>query len=362
MVVSAVDLFCRTGGMTSGLENAGISVEAGFDFDDSGAYAYERNNTAEFVECDVLTPETDTPTIITETLDSEADKTLIAGSIPAQPFSTQHDEAEGSKPNPYSLLSDFGSIVEAVVPDFVVMVIEPPARTTSVYDAFIDQLTECGYTCNDSDDRRLYGPEFEMPQERRENVVLAALEGSLELGSPPIQDSEEFRTVKDVIDDLPTLAAGERDHTDPLHRALDMSSINIERIQQSQPGGTLNDWDEELLPVSHKKDSGNSFVSNFGRMAPDAPAPTITTQFYNYGSGRFGHYDTDQNRALSLREGAMIQTFDREYEFAPSIEEHDITQLGRLIGNAVPPKVSEFIGNRIHSISANTDNHHSEDM
>jgi len=76
------------------------------------------------------------------------------------------------------------------------------------------------------------------------------------------------------------------------------------------------------------------------------PGPTITTQFYNYGSGRFGHYEPAQNRALSIREGAMLQTFPEDYEFLPSdnIEDIGFQRLGRWIGNAVPPKLAEVIG------------------
>lgn len=82
-------------------------------------------------------------------------------------------------------------------------------------------------------------------------------------------------------------------------------------------------------------------------MVPEEPAPTITTQFYNLGSGRFGHYDTDQDRALSLREGAMIQTFPRDYRFTEDLDDMGIDKIGRLVGNAVPPKLGEVIGDRI---------------
>lgn len=84
-------------------------------------------------------------------------------------------------------------------------------------------------------------------------------------------------------------------------------------------------------------------------MRPDEPAPTITTQFYNYGSGRFGHYDTEQNRALSLLEGALLQTFPEGYEFYDEWDDVGVKNLGRLIGNAVPPLLAEHIGRGILS-------------
>ncbi len=82
-------------------------------------------------------------------------------------------------------------------------------------------------------------------------------------------------------------------------------------------------------------------------MVANKPAPTITTQFYNLGSGRFGHYDTDQDRAISIREGAMIQTFPQDYQFVEESEEVELNKISRLIGNAVPPRLGEVIGERI---------------
>jgi DNA (cytosine-5)-methyltransferase 1 len=110
---------------------------------------------------------------------------------------------------------------------------------------------------------------------------------------------------------------------------------------KSKPKGTWRDWDPELLPNCYKKDSGATYTSVYGRMSWDNVSPTITTQFFNLGSGRFGH--PEQNRALSLREGAIIQTFPKTYDFG----EMSLSTLGRHIGNAVPPKLGEVIGDVI---------------
>jgi DNA (cytosine-5)-methyltransferase 1 len=77
----------------------------------------------------------------------------------------------------------------------------------------------------------------------------------------------------------------------------------------------------------------------------DEPAPTITTQFYNYGSGRFGH--PEQDRALTLREGAMLQTFPEDYTFVDPDDEVHLKRIGRLVGNAVPVELAKSIGNTI---------------
>lgn len=100
-----------------------------------------------------------------------------------------------------------------------------------------------------------------------------------------------------------------------------------------------------LLTECHKKNSGKTYPSVYGRMNWDEPAPTITTQFYGFGNGRFGH--PEQNRAISLREGALLQTFPPDFKFI--FEECTLShrELGRHIGNAVPVKLGEAIGKSI---------------
>ncbi len=117
---------------------------------------------------------------------------------------------------------------------------------------------------------------------------------------------------------------------------------NLQRIKQSKPNGTWRDWNRKLLPACYKKESGQTYTSVYGRMGWDGVSPTITTQFHNYGSGRFGH--PTQNRALSLREGALLQTFPEDYDFG---EVKSMTDIARHIGNAVPPVLGEIIGKTI---------------
>ena len=149
-------------------------------------------------------------------------------------------------------------------------------------------------------------------------------------------------TVRDSIADLPPLKAGEMDEDDPLHQTSTLSSINMKRIEASRPGGTLRDWKATLVADCHKKISGKTYASVYGRMCWDEPAPTITTQFFGFGNGRFGH--PEQNRAISLREGAILQSFPKNYMFTPPGEPIHKKSVGRLIGNAVPVQLGEVIG------------------
>ena len=144
---------------------------------------------------------------------------------------------------------------------------------------------------------------------------------------------------------MPQIAAGQIDENDPLHRSSALNEKNLRRIQASVPGGTWRDWDEELRCECHKKTSGRTYGSVYGRMSWDAIGPTITTQFYNYGTGRFGH--PEQDRALSLREGALLQTFPVDYDFINPDVRFVLSDVARHIGNAVPVRLGEVIGESI---------------
>ena len=130
-----------------------------------------------------------------------------------------------------------------------------------------------------------------------------------------------------------------------MHQSATLSSLNLKRIRQSVPGGTWRDWDQSLLADCHRRDSGKTYPGVYARMEWDKPAPTMTTLCYGYGNGRFGHPIDD--RAISLREAALLQTFPGSYKFAPDTEKNNFRVLGRLIGNAVPVRLGEVIGGAI---------------
>ena len=215
----------------------------------------------------------------------------------------------------------------------------PAVRKHGVFRYFVACLEKCGYEvwhgvvdCAD------YG----LPQRRRRTVLLASLVGPLRLPEPT---SGIPATVRTAIAGLPQLEQGERDDDDPLHVASRLSSLNLRRIQASRAGGTWHDWPEDLIAVCHRRATGSTYQSVYGRMKWDAPAPTLTTQFYGYGNGRFGH--PDQDRGLSLREGAILQGFPSSYTFIPPGDPPQFKRLGRLIGNAVPYNLGYEIGRTI---------------
>jgi DNA (cytosine-5)-methyltransferase 1 len=130
-----------------------------------------------------------------------------------------------------------------------------------------------------------------------------------------------------------------------LHRCRRLNDINLKRIKATPYGGSWHDWPEEIMLECHKRDSGKSFGSVYGRMKWNEPSPTITTQCTGLGNGRFGH--PSQNRAISIREAALLQTFPIDYRFFPDEKTISITKASRYIGNAVPPRLGEIIAESI---------------
>lgn len=337
--LSAVDLFCGIGGMTHGFLKAGLPVVAGIDSDFSCQYAYETNNEgAKFLNKDITSV---TVKDLRKLYPDDGIKVLI-GCAPCQPFSTHTQKNKNRKQDTkWGLLYEFGRLVDEVKPDIVSMENVPNLKKYEVFEDFVSTLEQNDYHV---DIRLAYGPDYGIPQRRKRLVLLASRFDSIKLMNP-IFDESDYPRVEDAISGLERINAGETSNNDRLHRSCGLSEKNLKRIRQSVPGGTWRDWDPELVLECHKKPSGKTYSGVYGRMKWDDVAPTITTQFYTYGTGRFGH--PEQDRALSIREGMLLQTFPRDYELIEKGEKISTPQLGRHIGNAVPVKLAEVIGGSI---------------
>lgn len=341
--INAVDLFCGVGGLTCGLQQAGINVVAGYDIDAASKYPYEKNNKAQFILKDVVDIQ---PQEITNLYPKETQVKVLMGCAPCQPFSS-YNRMERDNPlrvEKMLLLDQFGKQIRLVTPDIVSMENVPQMAKEPVFETFLKTLSELGYSV---DWKIVFAPDYGVPQRRRRLILLASRHGAISLLSPEELGGNKKQNLRDIISDLPRLAAGQTDPQDNLHRARALTDINLKRIRKSKPGGTWKDWPEELLPNAYRRESGQTYKSVYGRMSWDKPASTMTTQFIGYGSGRFGH--PEQDRAISLREGALIQTFPKDYLFVdPTIEDHySMNKVALQIGNAVPPKLGEAIGKSI---------------
>ncbi|MFA0976933.1 DNA cytosine methyltransferase [Pseudomonas ficuserectae] len=332
-MIDAVDLFCGAGGLTAGMLNAGIAVRAGYDIETQCKYAYHENNRAAFVSCDVK--------------DVTAEQLLgwyrperyrlLAGCAPCQPFSTYNQGRDTRTDRKWPLLYHFARLIEETEPHLVTMENVPDVTKHQVYRDFVKSIESKGYKIWDG---CVSCVDYGLPQKRRRHVLLAS-----KLGQPisiiPPTHKDTHVSVESVIRHLPRIAAGQCDPNDPLHRAASLTPLNFLRITHSRPGGTWRDWPKELVAECHRKESGKTYASVYGRMRADEPSPTMTTLCYGFGNGRFGH--PIQNRAISLREAAILQSFPDDYVF---MEPKNITfkAVGRMIGNAVPVRLGEVIG------------------
>jgi len=330
--IVAVDLFCGAGGLTHGLSRAGVKVGLGVDLDPACRFPIETNNSTIFLEADVS--ELKPSEIISAFQGSEI--TLLAGCAPCQPFSSYSQSARRESPHKdWELLSSFSKLVIKVRPTLVTMENVPPIHNQKIFKEFVTSLHDLGYFV---DFAVVDGRTIGLPQRRQRLVLVASSLGQIVIPKP----NKPVKSVRDVIAGLPKITAGTKHPDDPLHASASLSELNLKRIRISKPGGTWRDWPTELLAACHVRETGATYPSVYGRMEWDQPSPTITTQCFGFGNGRFGH--PEQDRAISLREAAMIQSFPKDYAFIPIGTPTNFSSLGRLIGNAVPVLLGEFIG------------------
>lgn len=339
--VQAIDLFCGSGGLTHGMAQAGIDVLAGLDSDSTCEYAYTSNNAAKFICSDIGACSSSR---LAGFYSPGAIK-LLAGCAPCQTFS-KHTQKNKNREHDkkWNLLYQFSAKIEEIRPDIVSMENVPGLAKYPVFNDFLVALERLGYKYSH---KVVACEKYGIPQRRRRLVLLASKFGDISLIPYTHPEPVDYVSVKDVFSThaLPAIKKGAMAPVDPLHKSANLSAINLQRIQSSSQGGTWDEWDKSLLPECYKKSTGRTYSSVYGRMRWDKPSPTITTQFYVYGTGRFGH--PEQDRAISLREGALLQTFPIKYKWVPPNSEVSFKTIGRHIGNAVPVRLGFIIGKSI---------------
>lgn len=333
-----VDLFCGVGALSHGLFRAGFDIRAGYDTDSRCKHAFEVNNEAKFHSRDVAMLQ---PEEIQAHFSGEL-PTVLAGCAPCQPFST-YKQRYDEDPR-WDLVESFAQLAVRVCPDFVTMENVPSLlkyREGNVFARFKEALEDAGYNVQWEVARcEQYG----VPQRRRRLVVIAS-----RIALPPKLRATHSTplTVRDAIASLPGIGAGDNQKEDALHVAASLSETNLSRIKASKPGGTWRDWPFDLRAKCHQRTTGKTYSGVYARMEWDKPSPTMTTQCYGFGNGRFGH--PEQDRAITLREAAILQSFPTNYSFLPKGEVPAFSEVGRWIGNAVPVRLAEAIGKSISS-------------
>ncbi len=334
---SVVDLFCGIGGLTRGFRNQKFKVVAGIDIDESCKYAFEKNNNSRFYSNDLGAVH---PSFIKDLFIANTTKILV-GCAPCQAFSTYSQKYKSN--DKWKMLYAFSRIIREVKPEIISMENVPNLqnyKNGEIFKDFLQTLEDLGYhvswkivNCGD------YG----VPQNRKRLILFASQFGEIEFIKPTHKNKRI--TVRQAIGHLESLEAGESSKNDILHRARSLSDLNKKRIRATPLNGGWKDWPEELVLECHKKESGKSFGSVYGRMSWDEVAPTMTTQCTGLGNGRFGH--PEQNRAITFREAAIFQSFPEDYEFFEEENPFSGSNLELHIGNAVPVRLGEMVAKSI---------------
>ena len=339
-MIKAIDFFCGAGGLTRGLLDAGIEVLAGVDNDKRLQETYTHNNKpSRFINKDL--DDIEIHELREELKIQDEDTTLYAACTPCQPFSTlsrQNWEDDDRK----ILLLTFAEIVKECPPDFILVENVPGLNNGSgkeIYNEFLEILEDCEFSEPAAD--LLDAKHFGVPQTRKRFILLASKEGSISLPTP-ITDPSQFVTVKECIGEYPEIADGEESEDYLNHKARELQSHH-KRIVEAVPknGGSRGDITNTSILLKCHQDRPDAHRDVFGRMAWNKPAPTLTSRCSDVYSGRFIH--PEQNRGISLREAAALQTFRDDYEFFGS----SITGIARQIGNAVPVKLAKQLGKSI---------------
>jgi len=335
MNVAVVDAFCGAGGLSYGFIKEKFEVMAGIDIDASCKFPYETNTRAVFINKPI---EQITSTDV-EKYFAGADIRILVGCAPCQPFSS-YSKKKG-RDEKWKLLYSFSDLISSTKPDIVSMENVPQLASHKVFKDFVESLDKNGYCISWY---IVYCPDYGIPQTRRRLVLFASKFGKINI-IEKTHPRDNYKNVRSVIGNLEPIGDGEISQNDPLHRARKLSDKNKKRIMATPSGGSWKDWPNELKLGCHKRKTGKSFKSVYGRMKWNEPAPTITTQCAGLGNGRFGH--PEQHRAISLREAALIQTFPMGYKFIDPESKFSSKTIANHIGNAVPVRLGQVIARSI---------------
>lgn len=340
--IKAVDFFCGGGGMSYGVQASGIQVLAGIDYEENCRATYEANiKKAKFIKADIFELKEEELEKSLK-LKRNDDELLLIGCSPCQFWSiinTDKNKSQKSK----NLLIEFERFVKYFNPGYVVVENVPGVlrkKGESGLEVFINWLKSNKYTVH----FKVHNTsEYGVPQNRKRFTLIANRISEKEL--VPIKANKKL-TVRDVIGEengFLKIKAGHKDETDFNHSVPNLSELTLRRLKEVKKdgGNRLSFANNPELQLNCFIGRDNSFKDTFGRLWWDKPSPTITTKFFSVSNGRFVH--PEENRALSIREGATLQSFPKDYKFIG----RSMGSLARLIGNAVPPEYARRIGEAI---------------
>lgn len=337
--VVLADFFSGCGGTSLGFTKAGIEPVFAIDWDPDSIASYQLNfpeTTA--INCDIRDL---TISDVRDVLKSVGEAILLfAGCAPCQPFAG-HQRRSTASDSRTLLLLEFLRFIKAFNPELIFMEnvagMQRLPDLGSPFDEFVCEVSKTHSVTYGT----VLSADYGVPQMRRRLVLIASRLGSVDLPRPTHGNLMDvpYSTVREWIHGLPPLNAGDKHSVISSHSAYALSPLNLERIQATPEGGDRRDWPRRLWPDCHRGGfTGHTDV--YGRLNWDKPAPALTTRCISYSNGRFGH--PSQDRALSVREAACLQTFPRSFKLAGSL-----TSQAKQIGNAVPVLLAEHFGRHL---------------
>lgn len=339
-MIKAIDFFCGAGGLTHGLIKAKIKVLAGVDVEENLRQTYENNNKgAKFICRDARKINIHALRRLLKI--SNKDKVLYTACTPCQPFSTLNQRQ--GKDDRKDLLLAFGDIVEQAPPDAILIENVPGLNTKygrDVYKKFLTKIKTAGFPEENIFSAFLDANDYGVPQTRKRFILIASRH-------KPIEPPKPYKTkpvVRTYLKKYPPIGDGEKSDEYFNHEARKLQK-HLLKIVQAVPknGGSRSDVEDTsiLLKCHQKKPKVHKDV--FGRMKWSKPAPTLTARCTDVYCGRFTH--PDQDRGISVREAAALQTFPDDYIFYGT----SILNLARQIGNSVPVNFAKALGRTIQN-------------
>ena len=330
------DFFSGCGGTARGFADAGIRPSFATDWDGEAVETFRLNfPSATVIERDIRKLD---PDEVADALPPTRDAIrLLAGCAPCQPFAGHRNAATG-RDERSDLLLELLRFIEALQPELVFVENVPGMQRASkshgLFADFVAALEQTHDVAFDTVSSADYG----VPQTRRRLVLVASSLGEIAMPAPTHGPSAEQShiTVRDAIHSLPHNVDAPEAAAINSHKAMRLTRLNRKRIEATPEGGDRRDWPKHLWPDCHSGGFGGH-TDVYGRLSWDKPAPTLTTKCISYSNGRFGHPTED--RALSAREAARLQTFPDSFQFAGGL-----TSQARQIGNAVPVLLARQFG------------------
>ncbi|NMF01150.1 DNA cytosine methyltransferase [Aneurinibacillus aneurinilyticus] len=367
---TAIDLFCGAGGVTEALKQY-FDILCAIEFDPIIAKTYALNHSDNhLIEQDIRTISKEHWLSFTKIKPGELD--LLVGTPPCQGFSRHsRKKIRENKDGRNKLIMEVFKVANLFQPKFILFENVDNIINFEMFHLFLDAIINLNNNGYKRFSKRpsyhvrfeiVDASNYEVPQKRKRLILIAkridqfpntaATLSFSPKSVPVIKDPLAIWPEKRISTELgkylgmfnlKPLAAGETDPDDELHTAGNLSELNLKRIKATpQDGGSRDAWPEELLLDCHKK-SNVSYKDVYGRMDSKSYAPTITCGCTKYSKGRFGH--PTQDRAISLREAALIQTFPLNYQFTGNIEgipyKGSKENIATQIGNAVPVNLAK---------------------